>query len=112
MVTSSTFGPVVGGFLTHYFGWRSVFLVNLPIGVIAVLLTTRLVPRGGPRPNWRFDTPGLVWFVLFVVPILLALDEAQRWEPRMLLSILGLIGLSIASLRKTVRRRRCCPSHC
>ena len=104
MVTSSTFGPVVGGFLTHYFGWRSVFLVNLPIGVIAVLLTMRLSPHAGTRGEWRFDMPGLFWFVLFVVPILLALDEAQRWEPRMLLSILALIGLSIASLGLLLRQ--------
>ncbi|HXW24545.1 MAG TPA: MFS transporter [Xanthobacteraceae bacterium] len=98
MVTSSAFGPVAGGFLTHYFGWRSVFLVNLPIGVIAVFLTTRLTPHSGERGQWRFDTPGLVWFVLFVAPILLALDQAQRWEPRALFTILGLVGLSIASL--------------
>ena len=32
MVTSSVFGPVAGGYLTHHFGWRSVFLVNLPLG--------------------------------------------------------------------------------
>jgi len=31
MVTSSTFGPVVGGYLTHHLGWRSVFLINVPI---------------------------------------------------------------------------------
>jgi EmrB/QacA subfamily drug resistance transporter len=98
MVTSSAFGPVVGGFLTHYFGWRSVFLVNLPIGVIAIFLTTRLVPRVGPRPSWRFDTPGLVWFIVFMTTVLLALDQAQRWEPRTLLTVLGLLGLSIASL--------------
>ena len=104
MVTSSAFGPVAGGFLTHYFGWRSVFLVNLPIGVIAVLLTTRLVPRTGERPHWRFDTPGLVWFVLFVAPILLALDQAQRWEPRALFIVLGLVGVSVASLGLLLRQ--------
>jgi EmrB/QacA subfamily drug resistance transporter len=104
MVTSSSFGPVVGGFLTHYFGWRSVFLVNLPIGLIAAVLTTRLVPRAGPRPSWRFDTPGLVWFVLFIAPILLALEQAQRWDPRALLSILGLTGLSIVSLGLLLRQ--------
>ena len=50
MVTSSTFGPVVGGLLTQHFGWRSVFLVNIPLGLIAVLLTLRLEPRARPRP--------------------------------------------------------------
>jgi len=104
MVTSSAFGPVAGGFLTHYFGWRSVFLVNLPIGAIAVVLTMRLEPHAGERGEWRFDTPGLVWFILFVSPILLALDQAQRWEPRALLTILGLVGLSIASLGLLLRQ--------
>src|SRR5262249_32804426 len=104
MVMSSTFGPVVGGFLTHYFGWRSVFLVNLPIGVVAVFLTMRLAPHQGARGEWRFDTPGLVWFVVFVTTILLALDQAQRWEPRTLLTVLGLIGLSIASLGLLLRQ--------
>ena len=47
MVTSSTFGPVAGGLLTHHFGWRSVFLVNIPLGLVAVLLTLRLEPRAG-----------------------------------------------------------------
>jgi EmrB/QacA subfamily drug resistance transporter len=110
MVTSSTFGPVAGGFLTHYFGWRSVFLVNLPIGVIAVFLTMRLSPHAGVRGEWRFDTPGLVWFVLFVVPILLALEEAQRWEPRTLFTILGLIGLSICSLGLLLRQENRAPT--
>ena len=36
MVTSSTFGPVVGGLLTHSFGWRSVFLINVPLTLLAV----------------------------------------------------------------------------
>ena len=62
MVTSSTFGPVAGGYLTHHFGWRSVFLVNLPLGVIAVLLTLRL-PRAPAREQpWslRRHGPGAV----------------------------------------------------
>jgi MFS family permease len=38
-VCANTFGPVAGGFLTERFGWQSVFLINVPLGIIAVLLT-------------------------------------------------------------------------
>src|SRR5258707_15582469 len=41
-VTANAFGPVAGGYLTFHFGWQSVFLINVPIGLIAVLLTLRL----------------------------------------------------------------------
>jgi len=110
IVTSSTFGPVVGGLLTHYFGWRSIFLVNLPIGVIAVLLTTRLQQHAGEREDWRFDAAGLVLFVLFVTPLLLALEQAQRWEPRALLAVLGLTALSIVSLALLLRQENRAPT--
>src|SRR3981189_1882165 len=58
-VSSSTFGPVVGGLLTQHFGWRSIFLVNLPLGLIAVLLTLRLEQRPGRQQAWSFDGMGL-----------------------------------------------------
>ena len=41
-VTASTFGPVVGGYLTEHFGWRSVLLVNIPLGLLSMLLAIRL----------------------------------------------------------------------
>ena len=62
MVTSSTFGPVAGGYLTQHFGWRSVFLVNVPLGLIAVLLTLRLSTRAdaGAVLDLRHAGPGAV----------------------------------------------------
>ena len=47
-VSSSTFGPVAGGYLTQAFGWQSIFLVNLPLGLIAMALVFRL-RRGRDR---------------------------------------------------------------
>src|ERR1700748_2363662 len=38
-VCANTFGPVAGGYLTEHFGWRSVFLINVPVGLLALLLT-------------------------------------------------------------------------
>src|SRR5437870_8989964 len=43
-------GPVVGGALIHAFGWRSIFLINVPIGVVGVLLAPRLLPHPPPPP--------------------------------------------------------------
>jgi EmrB/QacA subfamily drug resistance transporter len=97
-MTSNAFGPVAGGYLTEHLGWQSVFLINLPVGAIALVLTFRLKVHPRAREPWRFDVPGLVLFVLFVAPILLALQQGQRMDTRALPSILGLLGLSIASL--------------
>src|SRR5271170_392440 len=59
-VSSSTFGPVAGGYLTEVFGWQSIFLVNVPLGIVAVFLVLRLEWRPSDRRRTTFDTPGLV----------------------------------------------------
>ena len=105
-VCSSTFGPVVGGFLTEHLGWRSVFLVNLPLGLLAALLALRLPRRLGASGRLRFDRLGLVLFVLFVAPMLLALERAQRFALGSLPVLLGLLALSAASLLLLVRQER------
>lgn len=97
-VSASALGPVVGGLLTEYFGWRSVFLVNVPLGVLAFLLTFRLRPSSGSGAPFRFDPIGLVLFILFVAPLLLALDQAQRFERQSLPAILAFVAVGIASL--------------
>jgi EmrB/QacA subfamily drug resistance transporter len=56
-------GPAVGGLLIGTFGWRSVFLINLPVGLLAlaaVRATRRALPRGGGDPGARLDARGLV----------------------------------------------------
>lgn len=108
IVASSTFGPVAGGVLTQAFGWSSVFLVNLPLGLLAMLLAMRLPARagdGGGRGG--FDWPGLVLFAGLVVPLLLALEQLQRVEPATLLRALfglGLSGLCLVLLGLQERR--------
>src|ERR1700729_3763288 len=59
-VSSSTFGPVAGGYLTQAFGWQSVFLINVPLGLIAFFLVLRLEAHPSDRRRTTFDTPGLV----------------------------------------------------
>src|SRR5208282_3003314 len=73
-VASSTFGPVAGGYLTQAFGWRSIFLVNVPLGFVAALLVLRLATLPGAGRRTKFDALGLVLFMMFVSPVILALE--------------------------------------
>ncbi len=77
MVTSTSLGPIVGGALTSVFGWRSIFLFNVPMAALALYLS-RSAPSRTPAPRtWTFDYVGLVLFVGFIAPFLLALDNAR-----------------------------------
>jgi MFS family permease len=109
MVTSSTFGPVVGGYLTQHFGWRSVFLINIPLGIVAFLLTLRLAPRPAREQPWSFDGMGLALFVAFIVPTLLALEQAQRVSADSLPAFTLLMLLGLAALVALVRQERRAP---
>jgi len=52
------FGPITGGFLLEHFYWGSVFLVNLPVGIVALILGAIFVPTSkDPNPH-RIDLPG------------------------------------------------------
>jgi MFS family permease len=78
-VCANTFGPVAGGYMTEHFGWRSIFLVNVPIGFIALFLTMRLPARkSAERLKWSLDPGGLVFFTVFVATTLFALEQVQH----------------------------------
>ncbi len=106
MVTSSTFGPVAGGYLTEHFGWRSVFLVNIPIGLLAVFLTFRLKTLKPERTQWTFDWLGLVYFVAFIGPFLLALSQLQRFTTTSVAIAALLLTTAVAALVLLLRHER------
>ena len=109
LVTSSTFGPVAGGYLTHHLGWRSVFLVNLPLAVLAAVLTFRLPSRAPRDQPWTFDSIGLALFIAFIVPALLALERAQRMTAAIVPVVVLLASIAIVSLVALLRRERKAP---
>lgn len=106
-VTASALGPVLGALLTVQFGWRAVFLIHLPVGILAVLLALRLPNRrGGPRDGWSFDYPGLLFFVAFIVPMLIALEQVRRFSMSSAMLIAALVALSLVSLFFLVRQEK------
>lgn len=105
-VSSSTFGPVAGGFLTEHFGWQSVFLVNLPIGVLAIVLALRLPQRPGSDAPFRFDVLGVVLFTVFIASALVLLQQIHRVDAVSLSFVLGLASVTVAALVLLIWRER------
>jgi EmrB/QacA subfamily drug resistance transporter len=91
---ASAAGPLIGGLLTAHFGWRWIFLVNLPISVIAVALTLAVVVESrDPRPS-RIDVPGMVTFTVAAAALIYALIRGDWGSPE----TLGLIALAVAAV--------------
>jgi MFS family permease len=88
-------GPLIGGLLLEYFDWYSVFLVNVPVALVAFLAGMRLVPESRDPDPGRFDVPGALLSVGALVSLIYALIEAPDtgWlDP----TILGAFGLALA----------------
>ncbi len=106
-VIASAIGPVVGAILTVQFGWHAVFYLNIPVGIIAFLLAFRIVNRAGARDSgWAFDYPGLFYFVGFIVPLLLALEQVRRFDTQGAMMIGVLVTVSLLSLALLVRQEK------
>jgi len=97
-VTSNSFGPVAGGYLTQAFGWQSIFLINIPLGLLATLLVFRIPPREGDWRRTTFDSPGLLLFILFIGPVILALEQVQRMELSTVPLALGSLAFGLVAL--------------
>jgi EmrB/QacA subfamily drug resistance transporter len=71
-------GPFLGGYLTDHFSWHWIFYVNLPIGLIALVVIERLLPNVRPHGRQvRIDYLGVVTLILGLVPILIGLTIAE-----------------------------------
>ena len=71
-------GPVLGGFLVFYFGWRSVFFVNAPIGLIVFFMTKKFVVNPSPSGKGHFDVLGQLLGVISIAALAFSLIEAGR----------------------------------
>lgn len=72
-------GPLVGGVLIELWGWRSIFLVNVPIALIGVWLTTRIAPSEPVAPNRHLDLTGQLTVMIALATSVAVLIEGARW---------------------------------
>jgi EmrB/QacA subfamily drug resistance transporter len=84
---SSVIGPLVGGLfagaseIVFIAGWRWVFLINVPIGIIALIMVTTFLhlPKFGDRGKPRIDWWGAALVIVTLVPLLLVAEQGRDW---------------------------------
>lgn len=96
-------GPVLGGVLTQSFGWQSIFLVNVPIGITGIVVVWRMVPSTERVRETRFDSIGAALFFSFLFLLVYYVTAATSLDP---LSGLMLIGGIITAFIAFVLRER------
>jgi len=72
-------GPALGGIITQVATWRAIFLINAPIGVLAIIWAARVLPAENRGKGQGFDLAGAVLSGGTVLALLLALSEGQAW---------------------------------
>ncbi|MGH8928892.1 MAG: MFS transporter [Acidimicrobiia bacterium] len=87
-------GPVVGGLLLSSFTWRSIFFVNLPVGIVGTWLALRYVPDTPPVPGQRFDRLGAVLLAISLTSLTLGINLVQQASVTDPL-VIGLLALAL-----------------
>ena len=73
-------GPALGGYLAGNYGWQAVFLINLPLGLLAIVLSYASIPsKAGSARGERFDLAGAFAFMAGLSALLLAMSHGQSW---------------------------------
>lgn len=88
-------GPTLGGILTQYWGWRSVFYVNIPIGLIGLFMVWRYLPWIRYRMETRIslDWQGAILIALGFGSLQLFIELAPRQGPSLMVLMLGAMTL-------------------
>ncbi len=95
---SAVIGPLIGGYLVENFTWRAVFYINLPIGIIGLLMTLFLIPRDKPEEHGSFDWFGSLLLAGAISSMVLVLDQGQVWGWLSFVSWLCYIGTVVFSI--------------
>jgi EmrB/QacA subfamily drug resistance transporter len=101
-------GPVLGGYLMEHASWRAVFYINVPVGILGVILAYLVLPSPRRREPRSLDMLGLFSMATFLVTFLLAITEGRHegWDSQYILTLLAIalvagVGFVVTELRST-----------
>ncbi|MBD8161482.1 MDR family MFS transporter [Erwinia persicina] len=96
-------GPLTGAWLVQHFNWALIFWVNVPIGILSMLLLARFFPESKARSPHRLNLAGSAWLMLTVSALLVALLQAEALGAT---RVVGLLLLAVLTGIALVRHER------
>ena len=99
-------GPPLGGFITSYANWRWIFFINVPLGLIAIVLALRIIPDIYEESRRPFDTPGFIATSVAMVSLVCAMEMmgAQQVNTGITLALLAVGGVTMIYALRHFRR--------
>ncbi|MBU2935940.1 MFS transporter [Pacificibacter marinus] len=109
LMASGSIGPTLGGLMSQYLGWRSIFLVNLPIGILVLTSIFFLLPYVRPNRQPKIDYAGATTLAITIGLIVLWADGSQIFGGMFTPVTFGILGLATVSAIVWVRIERRAP---
>lgn len=107
IMASGSVGPILGGTMSDLFGWRSIFLINLPIGIVVLLGLAFLLPYRRPDRQPKIDYIGTVLLAAAISSVVLWADSAELFGSLIAWQSLAIVAFAIlcATLWVQVEKR-------
>jgi EmrB/QacA subfamily drug resistance transporter len=101
-------GPALGGLLVSAIGWRSIFWINVPVGLIAIVLTQRFVPESRAEQPRRLDPPGQLLVIAVLGCLTAGIIQGPRsgWGSAPIVALFAVAVLAAIALVVLESRRR------
>ena len=92
-------GPTLGGYLTDQFSWHLIFYINIPIGLLGIVLAAIILTPDKHKKQMHFDILGFLTMAVFLGSLLAALSQGQRegWSSFYILALFSVAILGLAS---------------
>ena len=105
---SMALGPVVGGLLVTSVGWRSIFWINIPIGLAAVVLALRYIPESKAPKARKVDVPGQALVILILSSLTYGIIEGpdRGWSSNLIVGAFVVAGASLVAFLICEHRTR------
>jgi EmrB/QacA subfamily drug resistance transporter len=98
LLVAPAVGPTLGGWLVEYVNWRWIFLINLPIGILGLVLGYLAIPEFKKEPVGKLDVPGAITAAAGFAGLLFVLSKGNEWgwsSEATILTLVASIGVLV-----------------